>query len=143
MALTKSTAGNRLIKNSGDNVIPRVPSAAYLSAVPVVGQFVKNSTTGNAVDRVTNGDPIFGVVISTNSGNGILSIARFDADCQLVCDYSGSVTVGDKVVGHGATGTVITNFDDVKTDNSNGTHVIIAKDANSPGGTGTCVIVGV
>ena len=138
MSLTKATGGDRLILLS--NVMPRLPSATYTSAVPAFGDLVKNSSTNNAVDHCANNDTPIGVVISTNWTNGILSIARFTANVQIWLDYTGSVALGDKVVSTGAKGAVRTAYDSVKTDNTNGVGTIIAKDAGSPGGTGTCVV---
>ena len=139
MSLTKSTAGNRIILH--DNVVPRLPSSTYTSAGPVVGDLLKNSSTGNALDHCANNDPPTYYLVSTNSGNGVLSAARLSPGVQLVADYASTVAVGDKVVCTGSRGTIVTGTDQVKTDNTNGVGTIIAKDANSPGGTGTCVII--
>lgn len=137
MSLTKATGGNRLIWNSGDNVVPGLPASGYTS--PAIGDLLKNTTTANTYDRCADGDPFVGVVLAYN-GNGILSVARAIAPFQVVVEYTGSVTVGDKVVSKGARGTIVPGFDQVKTDNSGGTFRIRAKDAASPGGTGTCVV---
>lgn len=138
MSLTKATGGNRLIWSDGSNVVPGLPVSGYTA--PVAGDFLKNTTTSNSYDHCADGDPIVGIVFSTNTGNGILSVARTLSPFQIVCDYSGSVTVGDKVVSKGTRGAIVTTFDVVKTDNSAGTGRIRAKDAASPGGTGTCVV---
>jgi hypothetical protein len=138
MSLTKATGGNRLIWNSGDNVVPGLAVSGYTT--PAYGDLLKATTTNGSFDHCANGDAPVGIVLSTNSGNGILSVARFVAPVQIMVDYTGSVTVGDKVVSTGSKGTVFTLLDSVKTDNTNGVGRIRSKDAGSPGGTGTCVV---
>lgn len=138
MALTKSTPGEDLIRY--DNVRAKKLGTGYTA--PALGDLVTMSTTvADSVIRGAVDTNPYGMVISINSSNGTVSVVEFKDGVTVVLEYTGTApALGEKIECVGDRGTVITTRDRVQVDDTNGIGAVIAVDASSPAGTGTCVV---
>jgi hypothetical protein len=139
MAFTTTVAGDRYILPEVGNVKPKRPKSGYTA---VVGDLVILDTSiADGVDLIATDENPYGIVESINNSNGMLSVAEFVAGCSIELPYSGSVALGDKIEGPAsiAQGTTLLRTT-VRTDNSNGVGTVVAKDADTPHGTGHCVV---
>lgn len=139
MAFNSTTAGDRYILPEPGNVKPKKPKSGYTA---VVGDLViQDTTVADGVDLIATDEPPYGIVESVNNANGTLSVAEFYPGCTIELPYSGAMALGDKIEGPAviAQGTTLLRTT-VRTDNTNGVGVVIAKDANSPHGTGHIVV---
>jgi len=138
MSLSKNTAGDDYIRIT--NIKTYALDAAYTNAL--AGDLVKLSTgTADAVALCASGDNPLGIVLSINSGNGVVSVAELQDGVTLILDYTSTApTLGQKVWANGdrGTGTPMASRSRV-IQNSGGTGVVIAVDSSSPAGTGTLV----
>ncbi len=138
MAFTTVTAGDRYIKPEGGNIVPKKPKVGYTA---VAGDLViLDVTVADGVDLITTDENPYGIVESINTANGILSVAEFYSGCLIELPYTGAVAKGDKIEFSSATqGTTLARTQ-VKTDNTNGVGYVVAINAETPHGTGHCVV---
>jgi len=133
MAFQAKRGGDRFRIHDG-SVVPKGYSASYTAPAPAVGHLVKVDTaTNDGVLRCGNGDPIYGLAYSTNSGNGTISALRFARIQSIVLEYETAPALGDKIVAHGSSGTIPIDGvlrDRIITDNVDGTGTVTA--LNSP-----------
>ncbi len=142
MAFTTLIAGDRY--QLGWNTVPKIAVSGY---VPTVGDLVVIDTSAaNRVDVIASTEGPYGIVESIGgySSTNLLapiSVTELVPGTYLELPYLTAVTLGQKAVfdtgvTHGAT------LDRTKIGShaSNGTGVIVAKDADSPHGTGHCVV---
>jgi uncharacterized protein YkvS len=123
----------------GWNTVGKKPLSTY---TPVVGDLVAVDTTlANGVDIVAGTEAIWGIVESVNNNNGTLSVTYMVTGCTIELPYHTSVSLGDKVKFYSATQPAALPRTVVQTDNSNGVGTVIAVDADSPHGTGYCVVL--
>lgn len=137
MAFTSIVAGDRYLLPEVGNIKAKRPKSGYTA---VIGDLVILDTSiADGVDVITTNENPYGIVESINNSNGMLSVAEFVAGAEIELPYTGSVALGDKVEFGTTHGTTLDRTT-VQTDNANGVGAIIAKDANTPHGTGHCVV---
>lgn len=129
----------------GDNymwpwsTVAKVADNTYTS--PAVGDLVALSTAaGNAVSGPADEVLPYGIVESINQGNGILTVVELLPGSTIVLPYSGSVSLGDAIECTGSTQGTLLARTIVGTENVGGVGKIIAIDADTPYGTGYCVV---
>jgi hypothetical protein len=90
----------------GQNVLPGVPKAAY---TPAKGHLVhKEFAQANEWDLCANGEVPEGLIESTNSGNGTISVIDLRGGATLILEHDGSCVLGQSVQATAtALGTVI------------------------------------
>ena len=137
MAFTSLRGGDRY--QLGWNTLPKVPKSGY---TPVVGDLVVLDTSvANGIDVIASTEGPAGIVESVNNSNGTYSVTMLVPGTTIELPYLTSVTLGQKAVFDTGT-THGTSLDRTKigSDATNGTGIIIAKDADAPHGTGHCVV---
>lgn len=137
MSFTIRSVGDNY--HRGSNLVTKVADAGYTT--PAVGDLVAlGTTTGNSV--VGPGDEVlpYGIVESVNNTNGYLTVAEFVQGCTIELPYSSTVSLGDAVEITSATQGTLVLRSTIGTENTAGVGNIIAKDADSPHGTGYCVV---
>ena len=138
MAFTIRSTGDNYVQLEAFNLKTKIPKAGY---TPAVGDLVILDTSiANGVDLIAANENPYGIVEA--SASGVCTVAELVGGATIELPYSGSVALGDKVEGDGSAATHGTSLDrsPVRTDNTNGVGVVIAVDADSPHGTGHCVV---
>lgn len=138
MAFTIRSTGDAYIQLEGFNMKTKVAKSGY---TPAVGDLVILDTSiANGVDLIAVDENPYGIV-ETVLGT-VCTVAELVGGATIELPYSGTVALGDKVEGNGAAATHGASLDrsPVRTDNSNGVGLVIAVDADSPHGTGHCVV---
>ncbi len=101
------------------------PKSAWTD--PAIGNLVIWDTGGNmAVDECAADENPIGQVIAVSPGGDVLTIEQFAGGMVAVLPYSGTVARGDKIEADGTANA--SGEGKVRTDNTNGTGRIIAKD---------------
>lgn len=137
MALTLTSTGDNFHRGWNEFAVKAV--AGYTA--PAVGDLVAyENSAANSVDIIAGNEAILGIVDSINASNGVLSICELVPGCRIELPYTGVVALGDKVLFSSATQGASVPRTQVKTDNTNGTGLVIAVDADAPHGTGHCVV---
>lgn len=96
-------------------------------ADPALGNLVTWDTGGDMhVDECAADEPPIGQVIAMNPAGTVLTVELFTGGMVAVLPYSGTVARGDKVEADGTTDSSGTGK--VRTDNTNGTGRVVAKD---------------
>lgn len=136
MALSKSTPGDDFYRY--ENIRAKKLKSGY---TPAVGDLVVLDTSAtDAVDRGAANENPYGIIVSVNDGTTV-SVAELNGGATIVLEYTSTApTLGQKIECNGDRGTVITDRDRVRVDDTNGIGAVVAVDANSPAGTGTCVV---
>src|SRR5260370_39343764 len=140
----KALSGDRLgVAFAPTSVHPKAYGTNYIAAwaaaltpaqtVPLVGDLVKQDLTAglnDAVRQCAPGDVIYGMVMSVNSSNGTLSVAKVERLHSLVLELgSGALALGDQVVADGSLGTILVDGglrNRIKRDNTNGNGPVVA-----------------
>lgn len=137
MAFTSTVAGDRYLLPEVGNIKPKRPKSGYTAAVGDL--VILDTSIAMGVDIITTDENPYGIIESINNSNGILSVAEFVAGAEIELPYTGTVNKGDKIEFSTTHGTTLDRTT-VKTDNSNGVGVVVAIDAETPHGTGHCVV---
>ncbi len=115
MAFNLRRSGDRFLKAQGISAVPKGYGANYLAAwavtalqtVPAVGDLVKQDTSGDdLVQQCVASDVPYGIVDSVNSGNGTLTVVKFNKTFSLILESNNSPTRGHSVQANGTVGTI-------------------------------------
>jgi len=139
MAFTSTVAGDRYLLPEVGNVHPKRPKSGYTASVGDL--VILDTSIAEGVDLVTTNENPYGIVETISPNAGILGVAEFVAGAEIELPYTGTVNKGDKVefAAGGVHGTTLDRTQ-VQADNTNGVGVVVAVDAETPHGTGHCVV---
>jgi hypothetical protein len=138
MAFTTVRAGDRYILPDDGNIKPKKPKAGWTA---LVGDLViQDTSVASGVDEITTAENPYGIVESVNNDNGTLSVAEFYPGAEIELPTTGAVALGDKIEFGSATHGTTLDRTTVQADNTNGTGIVIAVDADTPHGTGHAVV---
>ena len=83
------------------------PPAGKNQVAPLVGDLVKVDTTiNNGVQQCVASDVPYGMIMSINSGNGILSVLKFTKADQVKLEYSATFVIGNGIQATGHAGLI-------------------------------------
>lgn len=139
MALTTFATGDDFFRD--ENGKTKAPKSGYTAAVG--DAVVLDTSVANGFDLAAADEVPYGIVTWVAPDATYATVHEFVTGTTCVFPISGTVNLGDKIECTGskaAVGTGGPSRSIIRTDNSNGSHVVIATGSTSPAGTGTAVV---
>lgn len=139
MALTTFVTGDDFYRD--ENGKTRYPKAGY---TPLIGDATMIDTSIAAGFDLAAADEVpMGIVTWVSADATYATVHDFVPGTYCVFPISGAVALGDKIECTGskaATGTGGPSRSVIRTDGTNGSHIVVGTGATSPAGTGTAVV---